>query len=175
MAVTRVWTNPETALGSGGLNVATDDQLPETYFDALASCLDWLGGTTGAWVDFTPTMTQGVGLTITVTRARYMIMGKTAVVQMVLSITSAGTGGSSMVIASIPAAIAPAATGTNRICGTAHYSDGGAVFYVGAVQATTSSTLQFRTNASTSEFGANPAVTAASGDTMSLNLSYEIA
>lgn len=47
MSVSKSWTNPETALGSGGLDVATGDTLPETYFDALASNLDLLGGATG--------------------------------------------------------------------------------------------------------------------------------
>lgn len=47
MTVNTTWVVPTTALGSGGLDVATDDTLPETYFDALASNVNRLGGSDG--------------------------------------------------------------------------------------------------------------------------------
>lgn len=69
MAVDTTWTNPATALGSGGLDVATNDTLPETYFDKLASDLNHLGGSTGA----SKTGALGVtGLTGATAASRYV-------------------------------------------------------------------------------------------------------
>jgi hypothetical protein len=47
MAVTKSWSNPETATGSGGLDIATGATLTETIWDRMASCLDFKGGSTG--------------------------------------------------------------------------------------------------------------------------------
>lgn len=47
MTVNQTWVNPATAIGSGGLDVATGDTITETYLDALASDLDHIAGTSG--------------------------------------------------------------------------------------------------------------------------------
>lgn len=49
MAVTKTWANPETATGSGGLDIATGATLSEAIWDRMASCLDFLGGSSGAY------------------------------------------------------------------------------------------------------------------------------
>jgi hypothetical protein len=59
-----------------------------------ASTLQSIGA---AWVDYTPTLTQGVTVTKTVVQARYCQFQKTIIGQMVLNPTSAGTLGRTIV------------------------------------------------------------------------------
>lgn len=129
----------------------------------------------GKWVDFTPTMTQSAALTISVTFARYCIIGKTVIVQMGLVIASAGTAGNNIKVASIPSVIAPKNFGNYVVAGGAVYLSAGVANYVLGAVFDTASTLWFYANAATAQFGANPAVTAKNTDLMNVQLAYEIA
>ena len=53
-----------------------------------AATLNTIGA---AWVDYTPTLTQGVTVTKTVVQARYCQFQKTIIGQALLNTTSAGT------------------------------------------------------------------------------------
>lgn len=132
----------------------------------------------GAWTTFTPTMTQSASLTVTVTYAAYLLIGKLAVVQMRLAITSAGTASNNILVGSIPAAIAPKRTDASAIsvAGTFLYFDASApLIYQGGAAFNASTTLTLLTTGVANAFGLTPAVTAANGDLVSLALAYEVA
>lgn len=131
------------------------------------------GGT--PWRDWTPAVSQGAAITTTVTYAKYRTLGKVAFVNARLAFTSAGTGGSSIQIAGLPSAIEMILGGDGDLVGTFYFQDTGTAHYFGGVRPNGTTGLRFVTNTATNNFGANPAVTIANGDTMGLNLVYRIA
>ena len=130
-----------------------------------------------AWTAFTPTLTQSGAVTVTVTRARYMLMGKTAVVQIALIVTGSGTAGNDITIGSIPAAIAPLSPGANTcIVGVGMIQDAGTINYGGLTAiAPTASTVYFQPYNTSTRIGANPSFALAVNDIISCQLVYEIA
>jgi hypothetical protein len=171
--VTSSWTNPSAG---GILDLATGAVLQESWTDGVASNLLWLGGTTGAWTAFTPTLTQSAGVAVTVANARYMILaGKTAIVQIQLAVTGSGTAGSAIVLGSIPAALAPRISGI--LCGYFWYADTGTAYYVGATRMESTTTARFYVHnaAASSPLGTTPSFGAANGDSFEVNMQYELA
>ena len=69
----------------------------EVYTELLAK----LAG----WTTYVPTLTQGVGVSKTVTRARYVKLGRIVVTQGLLSVTSSGTAANQITV-SVPATAA---------------------------------------------------------------------
>lgn len=65
------------------------------------------GEVAGPWTAFTPTLTQGVAVGVTVNRARYRTLGKTAHLEVQLTVTGAGTA-ANPVIVSVPSSLAVA-------------------------------------------------------------------
>lgn len=129
-----------------------------------------------AWTAFTPSLDQGgAGLTVTVNYARYQARGKLAVLQAKLSITSVGSAGQVFLLNGIPAAVAPRANGTIDVAGTFIYHDNGTARYQGAVVALDADSFAFQCHNVDAFLGAGPSFTAASGDSLYLNCSYEIA
>lgn len=63
------------------------------------------------WRDWTPTITQSGSVSITINYARYALLGKTAIVQMNVEATAAGTTGNAIVIGGQPTNIQPAQLG----------------------------------------------------------------
>src|SRR5215210_6522373 len=105
MTVTSSWTS---AAASGPLDLTNGQILSETWTDAVTGNLLYLGGPANAvWVSWTPTLTQGAPVTVTVVLARYTTVGKTAFVQFQLTLSTAGTANTQIVLGGIPAAIAP--------------------------------------------------------------------
>lgn len=139
------------------------------------------GATTSAWTDWTPTLTQSAGLTFTINYCRYKVIGKTAIVQASLSITSAGTANNVIQIGSVPAAIAVRWTGNMAVCGAGVYNSGGVDFRNLMAVAGTSTTFKFLQNytgaAITDFFGftAGGGITAKNTDVLSFDLTYEVA
>lgn len=130
---------------------------------------------TGAWTDFTPGVTQSSALTVSVVFARYAIFGKTAIVQMQISISSAGSAGSAVVVTGIPAAIQPKQTGTEVVCGSAVYLDSGTSYYNGHAIAASSTTMKLLVGERADYLGSSPNIAAASGDKVMVVAVYEIA
>lgn len=163
------WTSPRTWVSGETVTAA----LLNTH---LRDNLLALGGTTAAWVSFTPALQQGAGLTITIQYARYLILGKLAAVDMQLDITSAGTAGQGIIVTGIPSAIAPTRSGTYVVAagGGAFYDASVTTRYHLGLRVANSTNIDFFTNASTGQFGANPAVTAASGDVLNFACAWEL-
>jgi hypothetical protein len=65
--VTTTWHDPTAAMGAGGLDLATGDTPPESYFDAIASNFNNMGGVTGgaALVKIAEVVLAGTAASIT--------------------------------------------------------------------------------------------------------------
>lgn len=131
-----------------------------------AATLNTIGA---AWVDYTPTLTQGVTVTKTVSQARYCQFQKTIIGQLSLSVTSAGTAATAVAIG-LPIAVQ---TGTPMVGSGYIYDASTNVIY----------NCTFSGNASIINglyqtgfnFGVSPAITLAAGDQLAIQFSYEIA
>ena len=134
-----------------------------------AATLNTIGA---AWVDYTPTLTQGVTVSKTVVQARYCQFQKTIIGQMLLNPTSAGTGGSQLLMG-LPFAVRAgqpcvgsgyiydASTNLMYVC--TFVPSGGGLSTIGGFY-----------NAG-NYWGATPSIAIANGDQICLNFSYEIA
>ena len=132
-----------------------------------AATLNTIGA---AWVDFTPTLTQGVTVTKTTAQARYCQIQKTVIGQLVLNVTSAGTAGQ-FVLVGVP--ITAKATLGMSVYGYIYDASANTIYNVtGYMYTTTTLAFFYQTG---SAFGASPAVTLATSDQISINFSYEIA
>lgn len=172
MTVTSAWTSPAA---NGTLDLDVNETLTEAVWDALISNLLWLGGTTCDWVDWTPTVTQGSGVALTVNKARYMLLGTLAVVYMRVTLTAAGTAPNDITIAGVPAAITVDDESVNSAVGTFRGLDAGTTAYTGAVVATGTTTLKLQTDNILTFLGNNPAWQLADTDVISLTAAWEIA
>ena len=133
-----------------------------------------------AWVSYTPTLTQGVGVTATVASARWTQVNKIVTVQVGLNITATGTGAS---LISVTVPIAPiAASYAGGFVGGAvgagfFYDDSATANYSFTVVTTTSTLFYFMvTTASGSVLlGQNPGMAIANGDKLYFQATYEVA
>ena len=126
------------------------------------------------WMNWTPTLTQGVAVTITVNYARYVIIGQTVVMMIRISCTSAGTAGNFISIGGQAAIIQPANASGVTVIGSGIINDDSAgTNYQGALIAFGATDWRFIINLATNYFGINPAVTLASPDAISFVASYE--
>ena len=139
--------------------------------DSLVSEMEALFLKRDAWQTWTPVVSQSAGITITINRAKYVVLGNTVLVSARITCTTAGTPANAILISGLPLAITDANNNANL--GTVLYLDTGAAWYTGIAVANTATAINFRTNAATNSFGINPAVTIANGDIISLNLTYE--
>jgi hypothetical protein len=167
MPVVSGWTDPNT------LDLTTNQVLSQTIWEQLLGDLLWLLGPTGTWTAFTPTLTQGATISITVNSARYAKIGRLAVVFIQLTASSAGTAGGGIIIGAIPAAIAPLTANGATPVGTAYL--GFTPPRVGAVIAVSTTQLDVQVDNNTGVAGAAPAVTLASGIVVSLTATWETA
>ena len=124
------------------------------------------------WVDYTPTLTQGVTVSKTTVVARYCQIQKTIIAQIVLGITSSGTSGSQVRVG-LPIA------GTNDRPVGSFLFFGGASHYgnkVGmAITNTTTTAGGFVQDGTSNWFGVNPAFQLLNGDGLNLIITYEAA
>lgn len=130
---------------------------------------------TGRWLDWTPTLTQGAAITITITYARYIVTEKTVTTMGLLAATSAGTAANVMQIGNIPTIITPKNTGIYAAIGVFLYFDTGSAtpHYNAILTAQSSTTFRALGDASTSWFGQSPAITIANGDQIGFLATYE--
>jgi hypothetical protein len=135
-----------------------------------AATLNTIGA---AWESYTPTVKAGATtLTGTVDYARYCQIQKTVFVQVLF--TASNTGATNGIITvSYPVGLSPNIL-NGRPIGTFFIKDSGTAFYVGI--ATADSVIQGLSYGSNNNMGANsPAMTIAANDTISVNLTYEVA
>lgn len=131
-----------------------------------------LGGI-GEYQNWTPTVTQGVAVSVTVTEAVYSIIGKTCHVQVQLTITSAGTSGQVIFIGGLPIAARPVIYGSEAAVGTGFVTDTGTLLYVGTVRANAATTFIFQDNNTALVVGLGFAL--ANGDKIGFNATYRVA
>lgn len=122
------------------------------------------------WIDFVPTITQGVALTKTITYARYQKLGRIVHAQVMVTITSAGTV-SNPVFISLPV---PPANTHNGPCGSGLYQDTGTTIYSGT-SVITSTGVALQSTAQVAYVGQAPSFAAANTDLVGYNITYEAA
>jgi len=124
---------------------------------------------------FSPTIAQnGSAVTATVLNARYLALGKLAVVLMAFQITAAGTVGTDISIESVAAAVAPKST-SNAVVGSGVYQRVAGNAYPCAVMATSATQMKMMAGPSNTFLGNSPSFATANGDLLLVTLSYEIA
>ena len=123
------------------------------------------------WVDWTPTVDQNGAVAVTVTLARYMILGDLAVVQAYLAVTGAGNAGTAISIQGQPTAIQSANNAVH--IGVGRVDDTGTASYVGALYATGATDWRIRAHLETANIGADPSFALANGDYIWLQAAYE--
>lgn len=167
---------PGTFGGNNAVLMPTTLTDPRTYTlpnktgtVALISDLNTIGA---AWVDYTPTLTQGVTVTKTVVQARYCQFQKTIIGQMLLNPTSAGSVSAQLLMG------LPFAVRAGQPCvGSGYIYDANTnILYVCTFvpNGAGGSTIGGFYNAG-NFWGAAPNLGIANGDQICINFNYEIA
>lgn len=127
----------------------------------------------GRWITWTPTIDQGGAVTLTVTYARYTILGNIATMMGFLAITGAGVAGNAISIQSIPAIIAPVNLGAAGTIGVGLVSEAGVTVHVGSLIANGVSDFRIIADQNGNVVGITPSFALASGDAVSFQAVYE--
>lgn len=127
---------------------------------------------TMTWADWTPTVTQSVSVTVTVTEAKYAIIGKVCHIYAKLTCTSAGTAANDIIIGGQPAAAQPAVTGLDA--GVGHVLDNGSANYRGILNIRGTTDFRLIDTSSRVEIGTNPNFALANTDTIDFSATYRI-
>uniref|UniRef100_UPI004047D083 hypothetical protein n=1 Tax=Flavobacterium sp. TaxID=239 RepID=UPI004047D083 len=134
-----------------------------------ASTLQSIGA---PWVDYTPTLTQGVTVTKTVVQARYCQFQKTIIGQALLNTTSAGTA-ATLVAIGLPFAVK---TGQPMTAfGYIYDSNTNTIYNLTFVPTSDGASTVNGFYQTGNPFGVSPAITLATSDQIAINFSYEIA
>jgi hypothetical protein len=124
----------------------------------------------GAWTSYTPTLTQNITVSKTVTRAVYCKIGRLVHVQIQLTVTSPGSSSNSILIG-LPV---NAAT-TGIMCGTMTISSSGTSVYTHGPALVQSVSVFGMLSTVGNIYGVNPTTALASGNVIQANLMYEAA
>ena len=150
----------------------------KTFTSAVLTASDvntYLMGEGGAWTSWTPTVTQSVSVTVTVTRAKYARYGRTIHWTCQLAVTGTGTAANPIYV-SLPVT---AANGIDSHGGSGYlYDSSAATFYPCVILGATTTTFQMLGTAATAPtLGAGGGFTAAlaSGDGITVAGTYEAA
>lgn len=120
---------------------------------------------------FTPTVTQSNSPALTTANGRYLQLGKLVFVWVFIAVNGAGTGANAIVVGNLPVAARSTSDGA---AGHGNFQRSGLVYDLEA-QFSTSTSVLFWVSAGTGQFGINPAVTLAAGDSLLLSFMYEAA
>lgn len=177
-----VWVTAHTS----GATTATILRAQEgTAAAAHNSGVAWVHGptaldenylTAGAWLSYTPTLTQSVTVTKTVNYAKYMQVGKLVVVQVFLSVTGAGTAANAILVG-LPVTAAQTGAAPQEV-GTGAVLDSslGQVWKGQAILHSTTDVWFRASGSSTNVLGTGDMTAAlASGDQVSMTVTYEAA
>jgi hypothetical protein len=124
--------------------------------------------TAGTW---TPTITQGVGVTGTINLATYRLTGKICTVHVHITILSPGTSGQQIVIGGQPAIIQPA---NETLAGVSMIFDSGVGFYVGIIRVVGGTDWRFYHHSSSSAMGGSPSFGLVNPDSVAFSGTYAI-
>jgi hypothetical protein len=125
----------------------------------------------GPWTSYTPTLTQSVAVTKTVTYAKYVQTGNFVWVQVRLTATGAGIGNNAITV-SLPVA----ASETAGVSGAAFVLDANVNNYVGTARGLTTTTVSFFQNqGGGTAIGQSPNFALANTDVVQFSAFYEAA
>jgi hypothetical protein len=160
--------------GTAGVSASAsraDHEHPVAITAAQLVPAAWLA----AWTSYTPTLTQSGAVTKTVTYAKYVQMGKTVIVNVLLTCTGAGSAANSVVVG-LPVT---AAQSTNQAIGSGYLFDASVPLNYRAIVSLASATTVFLNPAASTvaDVLGNTSFTAAlaSGDLISIFAMYEAA
>jgi hypothetical protein len=125
------------------------------------------------WTNWTPTITQGGSVAITITEAKYCFIGKVCHIYGYLTVTGSGIGGNVIVIGGQPTAVQPART--NIPIGTAYLIDAGVGYYMGNVIDVSATGWQIMVGSTNSVAGVIPNYALANGDLIMFSATYRVA
>jgi len=160
--------NPDTsALRAGQL------QANKFYQLILISGIALLANPDESWQSWTPVVTQGVGVTYSVTENKYRIDSNNQLTCVFgLTATSAGTAANDIVISGLPVSVAYSG---NVVIGSALISSGSTI-YTSVIVPSTTTTFRFFSGSGTlgNNVGTTPAVTLAVGSLVTGTAIYRI-
>lgn len=126
----------------------------------------------GRWQSWIPTVTQGVAVTCNIIFARYKTKDNEVVLEVDLTITSAGTAGQPIVISGLPTAIQPVNAASNtHVIGSALVL--GTVYYQGSIIVFGANALRFVAHGTVAQIGQDPPFGLGNGDTIGFQATYE--
>lgn len=131
----------------------------------------------GPWTDYTPTLTQSGAVTKTVTRAKYIQLGKTVHVNVYLTITGTGTA-NNVVLVGLP--VASVADGITIGAGRIYDASGPDLLYRSVMCLASTTTVRFEGGNTTLANGLGGSgqpfsAALASGDIVEFTGTYEVA
>lgn len=126
----------------------------------------------GRWVAWTPTVTQGVSVTATVSYARCILSNNTVTLTTLLTATSAGTAGTAIVVSGLPYSIAN--TSAFSAIGSGVIVDAGVAVYAGIAVAAGANDIRVIYPGS-NYIGVIPNFALANTDVISIAATYEVA
>jgi hypothetical protein len=161
------WTTPGTATAG--------DVLTAAFWNAeVRDNMVELAPFSAAWTSYTPTLAQGVSTNIskTVNYAKYVRVGKVVWLAVKVSITGAGSAGSSITV-SLPVSSAASAV----IFGSGMFYDASSnLTYAGGGFVNTGTTVAiYAHGAAGNVVGVSPNIATANGDEFFVSLTYEAA
>ena len=125
-----------------------------------------------AWETYTPTHTQGGAVTKTVNYAKYCQIQKTVIVQVMLTCTGVGGGGTISV--SLPSGLVPVSSAGTAVIGVFFIHDSTTALYVGSAMRV-SPVTGYGYGANNNMGASTPTMTLAVGDQVSISVEYEVA
>lgn len=124
--------------------------------------------------DWTPTITQSVSVSGTITYARYITLAQVAIVQARITISSAGVANNAIVIGGQPSVIEHGNTDSGQsIIGSIIIFDSGTAIYHGALLSLGATDWRGMSDGSGSYIGIVPNFALASGDAIGIQAVYE--
>lgn len=154
-----VWSTP-TTVNAGDVLLA--DQWNDEVKDNLTHLTEWQ--------DWSPTLTQGVTVSRTITYGRWCRANTRVWAQCFLTCSSSGTSGQ-VITVSLPLA---ASNGDGMACGSGFVLDG-TTFYVGCARLRTTTTADIIAHAQTNVLGAAPSMQLTTNDQVHFTIFYEAA
>lgn len=126
----------------------------------------------GRWRDWTPTVTQSGSVTVTVNRARYIVIANWVHLHGELTVTGSGTGGNAIIIGGIPIATTGLTNGTSVI-GVAAVEDTGVAYYAAILRLQSTTTFAMIYPSTNNFIGVNPNIALGNTDKISFRGAYE--
>ncbi len=156
MPITSSWTDPNSN------DLTTGQVLTQTVWEQVLGDILYLGGTTGAFANWTPTITQSGTLTLSTAIGRYIQIGKVVIATVKVTINSTGTTANGIVLGGLPFTLSANSAGPFF----GQYSDASVptVYQVIGIPSGTSIAL-YGGNGSAA-LGVGPAFAAAASDTL---------